>query len=196
MKTAGTILVLCAAALLISFSPRVQHRTFQYKSIYDTAFAAGDIIHFTPVRFELGKCPVLNDTALNDSLRKVAQFINDHPAFVVHVRTHSDTVYQNRSTKLTQCRAEAVVQRLILLGADRTRIVARGMGESEPLGLEYALHLPSGDSLQAGAVLTHRFIAARKSNKADWEYMRMQNRRTDLKIIRTDYTPLADTSKH
>lgn len=168
--------------------------------MYDSIYNVGDIIRLPSIRFNLNKCTLLpdKDSVFNqsDTLMPVVKFINEHPTFTFELRTHSDTVNHYSSTNLTQCRALSIADRLVQLGVDRNRIIARGMGESEPLRLDSVLYLPSGDSLTEGVVLTHKFIATKKGRKNDWEYLRMQNRRTDLKILRVDIAVSPDTTKH
>jgi outer membrane protein OmpA-like peptidoglycan-associated protein len=172
---------------LLSFTASVQTPVRLYKTIYDTAFEPGNIIHFTPVRFQLGKCVLQQDSSMDDSLRKVAEFITAHPTFTFRVRNHSDTVIAKSSTKRTMCRAESVLNRLVLLGADPRRLTVYGMGDHEPLKTERTVYLPSGDSVPAGTLLTRKFIYSNNRSKPDCEFLKMQNRRTDLKIDRTDY---------
>ncbi len=198
MRTLNVIFILAFSALLISFS-RPGDVKPGHKTLSDSSFVVGDVVAFTPVYFNLGRCTLLADKdsvfSQTDSLKPVVKFINDHPNFVFEIRNHTDTVNPHASTKYTACRAKSVLDRMIELGADKNRLTAKGMGDIEPLKLSHTLYLPSGDSLTAGAVLTHRFIASRKSKKDDWEYLRMKNRRTDLKIVRTDYVEPVDTLK-
>jgi len=195
------LLVLISGAIALSFTERSYYDCSScHKTLYDSTYNGGDIIRLPAIRFDLNKCTFLpdKDSVFNqsDTLKPVVKFINEHPIFSFELRVHSDTVNPYSATKLTQCRAKSITDRLIELGVDRNRIVARGMGESEPLRLDHTLHLPSGDSVTQGAVLTHKFIATKKGRKADWEYLRMQNRRTDLKIIQVEVATPVDTTKH
>ena len=164
-----------------------------YKTLDDTVFNVGDVISFYPVRFNLNKCTLLPDmdSVFNqsDSLMQVVQFIHAHPTFTFELRTHTDYVNPNMSQKLTTCRAQSIVDRLVSLGVERDRLLARGIGDTEP-------YLPSGDSVLAEAVLTHKFIAAKSKTADDREFLNRQNRRSDLKIVRMDYVPPVDTTKH
>jgi hypothetical protein len=54
--------------------------------------------------------------------------------------------------------------------------------------LQSDLTLPSGKIISAGAVLTEIFIEKTSPGKSDDnERMRMMNRRSEIKILRTDY---------
>lgn len=199
MRVFPSLLLLFTFIALAFTSAKIHDCKNCHKTFNDSVFNAGDIIRLRPIWFDLGKCTLRpdDDSVMNqsDSLLEVVRFINDHPTFTFELRAHTDSVNPYSSTRLTSCRATSVLNRLIELGADKNRVVARGLGDSEPLRLDHTIYLPSGDSVVQDAVLTHKFIARFKNNKNDWEYLRRQNRRIDLKIIRTDYLAPVDTTK-
>ncbi|WP_111497027.1 OmpA family protein [Marinobacter bohaiensis] len=75
------------------------------------------------------------DDRYDDQLRRVADFLEEHPDTVVEVGGHTDnTGAASYNQTLSQRRAEAVADRLVeTLGVDADRVSARGYGEAEPI---------------------------------------------------------------
>lgn len=172
------------------YFPRMKSNA-HYKTLNDSVFVFGDIVQVPGIHFELGSYPLKNDSMANgsDSLRKVFVFLQRHPNLVVEIAQHADTIYQNRSTRITQGRAQACVDSLIKWGIEKSRISAHGYGDSQPYLVDRDLKLPSGKVMTAGTYLTGKFIyaTAPDRNSADFQFMRALNRRTEVRILRTDY---------
>lgn len=84
-----------------------------------------------PVYFEFDKSNITAEGALE--LNKLVKVMNDHPAMVIMVKSHTDTkgsdVYNQR---LSERRAQSTVQYVISQGISKDRISGKGFGESEP----------------------------------------------------------------
>ena len=94
------------------------------------------------------------------SLDTLFQLLTDNPTIQVQIRSHTDSKGKDSyNLKLSQGRAQSVVNYLVGKGIDPSRLVATGMGETELLVKETT-----------------------ESGK-DCEECRQQNRRTDFKII-------------
>ena len=102
----------------------------------------------------------------------------DNPNIVVELRSHTDfRGSRSYNQKLSQRRAQSAVDYLVKeKGIPADRIVAKGMGEDEPL------------VLPDGTVLDEKYIKSLKT-KEEQEAAHQLNRRTDFKVIRTDYVP-------
>jgi peptidoglycan-associated lipoprotein len=86
---------------------------------------------------------------------------------------------------LSRRRAQSVVNYLIEKGISRDRLVAKGYGESQPKTVDRQDNV-SYSFLPVGTVLTENFI----NNLSDEDRKEMAhflNRRTEFKVLRTDY---------
>jgi len=86
-----------------------------------------------PILFKKGKADV--DPACDPTMKQIAKILKDAPGFHVQVDGHTDNVGNPESNrKLSQARAEAVVQYLVeKKGADAKRLSAKGFGDTQPI---------------------------------------------------------------
>ena len=117
-----------------------------------------------------------------DSLNYLYNIMIDNPNIVIQLRSHTDfrgkDVYNE---KLSQRRAQSCVDYVVKeKGVDAERIVAKGMGEKEPL------------KMPDGTLLDEKYINTLKSEE-EKEAAHQRNRRTDFKVLRDDYVPKAAT---
>jgi len=106
-------------------------------------------------------------------LDKMVKVMEDNPDIVIELSSHTDSIAtQNYNQRLSQRRAESAVSYIISSGVDRTRLVAKGYGESRPI--------------------------ARNTNRdgTDNPEGRAKNRRTEFKVIRRDKTKLQNDEKN
>ncbi|WP_129784572.1 OmpA family protein [Promicromonospora panici] len=67
-------------------------------------------------------------------VREAAGVLEEHPEVEVRIEGHTDSVgTPSHNQRLSERRAEAVLDRLVELGVDRDRLTSRGYGESDPL---------------------------------------------------------------
>ena len=86
---------------------------------------------------------------------------------------------------LSQKRAQTVVQYLIDKGIEAERLSAKGYGESTPKVVD-ALLVVQNPFLKAGTTLTEQFINT-LANDEQKEISHQINRRTEFRVLRTDY---------
>lgn len=102
--------------------------------------------------FETGKYDIKPESEVE--LNKVVQFLQDNPTVTIQIEGHTDNVGSaTDNQKLSQARAYAVVNYLVVKGIKGTRLVAKGFGAVKPV---------AENSTEAG---------------------RAQNRRTELRVI-------------
>lgn len=113
-----------------------------------------------------------------DSLNFLYQIMVDNPTIIIQLRSHTDFRGSARyNQSLSQRRAQSCVDYLVKeKGIDAERIKAKGMGESEPI---------KGAN---GVVLDEPTIKALPSEAAK-EAAHQRNRRTDFKVLSTDFVP-------
>lgn len=67
-------------------------------------------------------------------VREAAEVLEEHPEVEVRIEGHTDSVgTTSHNQRLSERRAEAVLDRLVELGVDRDRLTSKGYGESDPL---------------------------------------------------------------
>ncbi len=122
------------------------------------------------------------------SLDNLVETLNDNPNITIELMSHTDS----RDTpayniELSQKRAQSVVDYLISKGIAADRLQARGYGESQPKVVDEKL-AERYDFLKVGDVLTESFINQLPS--ADLQERAHQiNRRTEFRVLSTDYIP-------
>ena len=122
------------------------------------------------------------------ALDSVVSILNENPTIVIELRSHTD--YRNSDSynqELSQKRAQSCVDYLIEKGIPKDRLVAKGMGESEPFVVPEGYKGYGYEVLSAGDRLTESFILKQKADVQ--EIANQINRRTDFKVLRDDYVP-------
>jgi peptidoglycan-associated lipoprotein len=122
------------------------------------------------------------------TLDKLVETLNDNPSVTIELMSHTDarnTVEYN--LVLSQKRAQSVVDYLVSKGIDLERLLAKGYGKSSPkvVDAEIAAQYPF---LKAGTQLTEQFVNG-LANDEQKEIAYQINRRTEFKVLRTDYVP-------
>jgi len=88
---------------------------------------------------------------------------------------------------LSQKRAQSVVDYLIDKGIAADRLTARGYGETSPKVVDEVI-LKDAPFLRQGASLTEMYINSLASDEQK-EIAHQINRRTEFRVLRTDYEP-------
>jgi OOP family OmpA-OmpF porin len=85
------------------------------------------------IYYETGKATLRPES--KESLDKeLVSLLNDNPQLIIEVMSHTDDVGSNEfNQKLSQQRAESVVNHLINNGIKKERVVAKGYGETKPI---------------------------------------------------------------
>ena len=92
----------------------------------------GQSIVLNNIYFEVGKANI--DTAFSTDLDKLIQFLKDNPETRLEIQGHTDnTGSLNLNNKLSQSRANSVVDYLTKNGIDRNQLIAKGYGPSLPV---------------------------------------------------------------
>jgi peptidoglycan-associated lipoprotein len=122
------------------------------------------------------------------SLDKLVETLNDNPGITIELMSHTDSRGSAEDNiVLSQKRAQSVVDYLVTKGIDITRLTARGYGESTPKKVDEKT-IQDFDFLPKDQILTEEYInslpGVEKQEKAH-----QVNRRTEFRVIRTDYVP-------
>ncbi len=121
------------------------------------------------------------------SLDKLIETLNDNPTITIELMAHTDSRDSEEfNLELSQKRAQSVVDYLIERGIDPARLSAKGYGESMPKTITVRIH-ESYPYFPEGAVLDEDFINSLPSSRQ--EEAHQLNRRTEFRVMRTDYKP-------
>ena len=116
----------------------------------------------------------------------LAGLMNDNPNLMIELLAHTDNRGSDEAnTILSQRRAQAVVDYLILKGIDYERMKAKGLGELYPrlVTQEVAAKYPF---LKAGQTLDEKFINT-LPNDEQKEQCHALNRRTEILVVSNKY---------
>jgi outer membrane protein OmpA-like peptidoglycan-associated protein len=105
----------------------------QFNLIWETRDTArGLIVSVSDVLFDTGKHTLR--AGAKEKLAKVSGVLLAHPGLKVEVEGHTDSVGgEEYNQKLSENRAQAVLDYLVQQGVDRSSIAARGLGETSPV---------------------------------------------------------------
>ena len=122
------------------------------------------------------------------ALDEMIKMLNDNPNVTIELGAHTDRKGTDQyNERLAQRRAQSVVDYLIAGGIDKERLEAKGYGESVPQTINKKL-AKSFDFLKEGDVLTEEFILTLTPEQQ--EMADQINRRTEFKVLRTNYNLL------
>ncbi len=154
----------------------------------------GESIKIDDIYYDFGKWDLREDAKKN--LQQLIDILNDNPNIIIELSSHTDMVGDEKANmELSQKRAQSVVDYLISKGIDKDRLVAKGYGESKPQIV--TKKIASQSSFKEGDVLNEEFINKIKNNpdlndedkKKLIDEANQINRRTEFKVIATDFIP-------
>jgi peptidoglycan-associated lipoprotein len=122
------------------------------------------------------------------SLDKLVETLTDNPNVTIELMSHTDT----RNTEeynliLSQKRAQSVVSYLLSKGIELERLTAKGYGKSSTKVVDAAI-TAQYSFLKVGTQLTEQYVNS-LPNDEQKEIAHQINRRTEFKVLRTDYEP-------
>ena len=109
------------------------------------------------VFFDLGKWDLRPEAM--QALDSVVTILKNNPNIVIELRSHTDYRDTDEKNKvLSQHRADTCVSYLVSKGIAKARMVARGMGETEPFVIPENYSGYGSESLESGVQLTEKYI--------------------------------------
>lgn len=122
------------------------------------------------------------------SLDQLIETLNDNPSVTIELMSHTDSRGSDEDNiQLSQKRAQSVVDYLIQKGIDPVRLSAKGYGESQPKVVTKRMS-DQYPFLRTGSTLTETYINS-LPNVEQQEIAHQFNRRTEFRVLRTDYRP-------
>ncbi|MGB8359650.1 MAG: OmpA family protein, partial [Bacteroidales bacterium] len=143
-------------------------------------------IELPNIFYDFGKWDLRPESMV--SLDKLVETLNDNPNVTIELMSHTDSRdTEEYNMELSQKRAQSVVDYLIGKGIDKLRLTAKGYGESSPKVVDATI-VQDAPFLRLGATLTEQYINS-LANDEQKEIAHQINRRTEFKVLRTDYEP-------
>ncbi|MBE0667483.1 MAG: OmpA family protein, partial [Bacteroidales bacterium] len=143
-------------------------------------------IELPNIFYDFGKWDLRPESMV--SLDKLVETLNDNPNVTIELMSHTDSRdTEEYNLDLSQKRAQSVVNYLIGKGIASERLTARGYGETSPKVVDREISQES-PFLTEGTALTEQFINT-LANDEQKEIAHQINRRTEFKVLRTDYVP-------
>jgi peptidoglycan-associated lipoprotein len=143
-------------------------------------------IELPNIFYDFGKWDLRPESMV--SLDKLVETLNDNPNVTIELMSHTDSRdTEEYNMDLSQKRAQSVVDYLIARGIAADRLTARGYGETSPKVVD-AVILADSPFLREGVTLTEQYINSLVSEEQK-EIAHQINRRTEFRVLRTDYEP-------
>jgi len=143
-------------------------------------------IELPNIFYDFGKWDLRPESMV--SLDKLVETLNDNPNVTIELMSHTDSRdTEEYNIDLSQKRAQSVVDYLIGKGISADRLTARGYGESSPKVVDEEI-MKDAPFLRSGATLSEQYINT-LANDEQKEIAHQINRRTEFRVLRTDYEP-------
>ncbi len=92
----------------------------------------GEIIVLRNIFYDYNKASLRKESIVE--LQQLVAILRQYPSMKIEIRSHTDNIgSQEYNLKLSQARAQAVVNYLVKQGIDKNRLVAKGYGETRPI---------------------------------------------------------------
>lgn len=135
------------------------------------------------INYEFGSWELLESSKV--ALDTLVEILVFNPTITIELMAHTDHVGSDQfNFDLSQKRAQSVVDYLIEKGINPDRLVAKGYGETWPKMVNRKL-ADQYKFLKRGDELTEEFIT--NLSEADQEIARGINRRTEFRVLSTDF---------
>ena len=122
------------------------------------------------------------------ALDRLVEVLNDNPTIIIELGAHTDSRgTMEYNYELSQKRAQSVVNYLIEKGIPTARLRAKGYAQSQPKVVDEQL-INQYPFLTIGAVLNQQLIDG-LSDDNQKEMVHQINRRTEFRVLSTDYKP-------
>jgi peptidoglycan-associated lipoprotein len=141
-------------------------------------------IELPNILYDFGKWDLRPESMV--SLDKLVETLVDNDNITIELMSHTDSRdTEEYNLTLSQKRAQVVVQYLIDKGIEPERLLAKGYGESTPKVVDNDI-VKQNPFLKAGITLTEQYINT-LANDEQKEIAHQINRRTEFKVLRTDF---------
>ena len=153
-------------------------------------------IELPNIVYDYNKATLTKDA--KNKLQGLIETMTDNPTLVIELGSHTDYRGGDEYNKnLAQKRAQSAVNFISESGIALDRMVAKGYGEEVPKTIDstvFSLLTPAQQGMfPIGTVLTEEYIAPlKRKNSNKFEVANQMNRRTEFKVLRTDYVAVPE----
>lgn len=99
--------------------------------LYDKFLSDGKFVT-TGIKFDVNKATIKPESM--GTINYVVKMMQDHPELKFSVEGHTDSDGDDASNlKLSEARAKAVLDQMVKLGIENSRLTSKGLGESKPM---------------------------------------------------------------
>ena len=141
-------------------------------------------IELPNILYDFGKWDLRPESMV--SLDKLVETLLDNPNVTIELMSHTDSRdTEEYNQDLSQKRAQVVVQYLIDKGIEGERLMPKGYGESEPKIVDAEI-AQQNKFLKESSALTEQYINSLTDDEQK-EIAHQINRRTEFRVLRTDY---------
>jgi peptidoglycan-associated lipoprotein len=141
-------------------------------------------IEISNILYEYDRADLLPESMV--ALDRLVETLNDNLNITIELGSHSDARGTDTyNENLSQRRAQSVVNYLIEKGIAPDRLTAKGYGKSTPKVVDEQM-AAQHSFLKNGVTLTETYINS-LSTRDEQELAHLFNRRTEFKVLRTDY---------
>jgi len=141
-------------------------------------------IELPNILYDFGKWDLRPESMV--SLDKFVETLLDNPNVTIELMSHTDSRdTEEYNQDLSQKRAQIVVQYLIDKGIETERLLPKGYGESTPKIVDAIINAQN-PFLKTGTALSEQYINS-LANDEQKEIAHQINRRTEFRVLRTDY---------
>jgi len=167
----------------ISTNNLTENKTFELKI---ELISMSEPVEIPNIFYDFGKWD-LNETS-KSALIELMKLLEDNPNITIELGSHTDMVGDSiKNMDLSMKRAKSIINYLNEKGYDPDRLIAKGYGESKPVIVDEYLSKENPD-FKEGDTLNERYILA-LSTKDIQSKANQINRRTELRIISSNYIP-------
>jgi len=147
---------------------------------------SGVILQIENIQYDFGDTTLREESKV--ALDELIDILNINPTITIELRANTDFRGSEPSNlKLSQGRANSVVNYLVANGIKRDRLVAKGYGESVPFKVNQ-LTAQKYPFLKEGDVLNEQYINSLQTEEQK-EICHELNRRTEFQVLSTNYGP-------
>jgi peptidoglycan-associated lipoprotein len=126
-----------------------------------------------------------------DSLQGLIKTLEENKNIVIELASHTDSRdTEEHNNILSLKRATSVVNYLIIRGINQKRLIPKGYGEQSPRKLKNDF-ITENIKFKKGSILNENFINKLKNNALK-EAAHQLNRRTEFRVLRTDFNPMKE----
>ena len=170
----------------LNFKQELETDTIEQDKEYTLQFPLSSVtrpVLIENIFYEFDKATLTSEST--EALDELIKLLNDNPHVTIELSSHCD--YKGNddyNMRLSQRRAESVVNYLIAGGIEKERLTAKGYGESKPKVVRKRL-AEKLKFVKDGDILTEEFIKTLPEEQQ--EICNAINRRTEFTVLRTTY---------